>query len=863
MDGFTTPPKSKTLSPLMLLQKQRGGKIKTSEKLMHRVIASRTHVAMLLLSVLSLAGCQSPREIDEPEAQDKIQFHPFVSDQLRGTEETISTLAQSGFSVRAYGQGQLYFEERVTAADPATGTGIWNTANPHLWPPYELDFIGYNGLGEYGTLSADDTGVSLVLSTPEAVEKQPDIIVARTTGRAAEHATNGVPLYFKHLLSQLSVQAKNSNKSYKVEVAGVKIARIQSQATLTLPAEIKQDVELTGYTYLPGSKSFGAATASVLTLGDTPQEIGNSAVGNFMLIPQELTAWNREEQIGGAADNKGTYLGVLLRITTPSGAQCYPLERGKYAYATIPFSIPGGMKAGVHYQVTLDFSKGAGYQEPVLGDGVPANLPADVEVSDQPWGGKEKPGKAILGGPIKFAVSVEPWVEKSSDLSAGGIELKPVTMQYGSRKLVFSIPKEATELRESDIPKVEMPGRKFIRWEDGKGQPVTFPHTLTNDFVLTAKLEPYHATLVVPSGFQFKSDRTTGNKRLELTEEGYLPEFPELEPKNANGKGGFVGWTKDAYPTIESEVVAKETVLEGDVELYAILTKGVVSRTTGSELFFVSGTGGSKPKYFTFASGVSTRSALRAAPEGIEIQNIYVAKHPVTQSEYRKVMGSNPSYFTSPDQSRFNGNGLKGVTRSDADQRPVESVTWMDAVRFCNKLSQEDGLTPVYTIDGDTPGQVKRNPDANGYRLPTEAEWIWISTAASGKNNENFALRAGALFIVIGNYAWYRDNAMLNMVWEAFVNPEYGTKPVGGKKPNEEGIYDMSGNVWEWVEDWYGDRTYERDNGPTTGTYKVLKGGSFHSDKKFLNVDYRKKHLPDRTNKLIGFRVVRNVTSSN
>lgn len=836
---------------------------------MHRVIASRTHVAMLLLSVLSLAGCQSPREIDEPEAQDKIQFHPFVSDQLRGTEETISTLARSGFSVRAYGQGQLYFEDQVTATDPAEGTGIWNTANPHLWPPYELDFIGYNGLGEYGTLSADATGVSLVLSTPEAVEKQPDIIVARTTGRAAEHATNGVPLYFKHLLSQLSVQAKNSNKNYKVEVAGVKIARIQSQATLTLPAEIKQDEELTGYRDFASPKSFGAATASVLTLSDTPQEIGNSASGNFMLIPQELTAWNREEQIGGAADNEGTYLGVLLRLTTPSGAQCYPLEKGKYAYATIPFAIPGGMKAGVHYQVTLDFSKGAGYQEPVLGDGIPANLPAGVEVSRQPWGGEEKPGKAILGGPIKFAVTVEPWVEKSSDLSSGGMELKRVTMQYGSRKLVFSIPKEATELRESDIPKVEMPGRKFIRWEDGKGQPVTFPHPLTTDFVLTAKLESYHATLVVPRDFQFKSDGTTANKLLELTEEGYLPEFPELEPKNANGKGGFVGWTKEANPTIASEVVAKETVLEGDVELHAILTTGVVSRTTGSELFFVPGTGGLRPQYFTFAGGVSMRSALRATPEGIKIRNIYVAKYPVTQAEYLKVMGRNPSYFSDPDQSRFNGNGLKGVSRTDAGRRPVESVTWMDAVRFCNKLSQEDGLTPVYTI-GDTPEQVKRDPNANGYRLPTEAEWIWISTAASGKNNENFALRDHKLLNPLGNYAWYRDNAMLGAekalntkVWDAFVNPEYGTKPVGGKKPNEEGIYDMSGNVWEWVEDWYGDRTYERGNGPANGTYKVLKGGSFHSDKKFLNVDYRKKHLPDRTNKLIGFRVVRNVVASN
>lgn len=826
---------------------------------MYRFIANRTHVAMLL-SVLSLVGCQSPREIDEPEAGDKILFHPFVSDRLRGTEESISTLAQSGFTVRAYGQGRLYFEDRVTAADPDTGMGDWNTADTHPWPAYELDFIGYNDLGDYGTLSTDATDKSIKLSTPGTVAKQVDIVVARTKGRTAEHAINGVPLYFKHLLSQLSVQAKNSNKTYKVEVAGVKIARIQSQATLTLPNEIKQGEELTGYRDLADPKSFGAATANVLTLDDTPREIGISTAGNFMLIPQELTAWNREEQVGGAADNKGTYLGILLRITTPTGAQYYPLEEGKYAYATVPFSVPDGMKAGVHYKVTLDFSKGAGYQEPSLGDGIPADLPTGVEVSGRPWGGEEKPGAAILGGPIKFDVSVEPWEERNVGLDPGAEQLKPVTMRYGSRELVFAIPKDATELREGDIPEVEMPGRKFIRWEDGEGQPVTFPHTLTPDFVLTAKLEPYHATLVVPTDFQFKSDRTTANKSLELTEEGYLPEFPELEPKKTNDERGFVGWTKETNPTIESEVVTKETVLGGDVELHAILTTGVVSKTTDSELFFVPGTGGMRPKYFTFAGGVSTRSVLRAAPEGIEIQNLYVAKYPVTQSEYLRVMGSNPSYFSDPDQSRFNGNGLKGVARSDAGRRPVESVTWMDAVRFCNKLSQEDGLTAVYTIGGDTPEQVKRNPDANGYRLPTEAEWIWISTAASGENDRNFALKNPVA--IVDNFAWYRDNAMLNKVWEAFVNPEYGTKPVGGKKPNEEGIYDMSGNVWEWVEDWYGDRTYERDNGPATGTYKVLKGGSFHSDAKFLKVDYRKKHLPDRTNKLIGFRVVRNVAAS-
>ena len=846
----------------------------TLVKEMYRFIANRTYMAALLLAVLSFVGCQRQRVIDEPEARDRIQFHAFVSDQLRGTEETISTLAQSGFMVRAYGQGQLYFEDRVTATDTSTGTGIWNTTDTHMWPSYELDFIGYNGLGDYGTLELDGANKSIKLNTPDKVEEQVDILVARTKGRVAEHATEGVPLYFKHLLSQISVQAKNSNKAYNVEVAGVKIARVQSEATFTLPAEMRQNEALTSYTNLAAPKSFGVATANVLTLGENPQGIGNHDRGNFMLIPQALTAWNRDEQVGGTADNKGTYLGILLRITTPAGAQYYPLEEGKYAYATVPFSVPDGMKAGVHYMVTLDFSEGAGYQEPVIGNGIPTDLPTGVEISTKPWGGKEKAGEPILGGPIKFDVTVEPWQEKSIDLQMGADERKPITMQYGSLRMVFSIPKDATQLKESDIPEVKMPGRKFIRWEDGKGNEITLPYTLTSDFVLTAKVEPYYATLVVPSKFQFKSDKTTDNKQLKLTEEGYLPEIPELEPTGGNifnpqDPRGFVGWTKDTNPTINSEVVAKHTVLNSDVELHAILTEGIVSNTTGIELFYVPGTGGARPEYFTFKGGVNaTRSTLRSTPEGIQIQNIYVAKHPVTQAEYQKIMGTNPSYFADPDQSRFAGNNFNGVPRSDAGNRPVESVTWIDAIRFCNKLSEKDGLTPVYTIAGDTPKQVTRDSNANGYRLPTEAEWIWTATAATGANDRNIALKNSAL--IVGNFAWYRDNAMLgaqtNMnpkVWQAFTNPEYGTKAVGGKKPNELGIYDMSGNVWEWVEDWYGERTYERDNGPASGTYKLLKGGSFHSDKKYLNVDYRKKHLPDRTNKLIGFRIVRNVSATN
>ena len=183
-------------------------------------------------------------------------------------------------------------------------------------------------------------------------------------------------------------------------------------------------------------------------------------------------------------------------------------------------------------------------------------------------------------------------------------------------------------------------------------------------------------------------------------------------------------------------------------------------------------------------------------------QAYYIGKFEVTQELYEAVMGVNPSSFKGYD-------------------RPVESVSWEDAQEFCAELSRLTGRR---------------------FSLPTEAEWEY---AARGGNKSSGSKYSGGYSAAA--VAWYTDNSGGQ------------THPVGTKRPNELGIYDMSGNVWEWCQDWYGSygsSSQTDPTGPYSGSSRVLRGGSWYSNARCCRVANRSYGAPSYRGYYVGFRVV-------
>ena len=199
----------------------------------------------------------------------------------------------------------------------------------------------------------------------------------------------------------------------------------------------------------------------------------------------------------------------------------------------------------------------------------------------------------------------------------------------------------------------------------------------------------------------------------------------------------------------------------------------------------------------------------------------FLGIHEVTQGQYQAVMGENPSLF-------------KG-----SDDLPVEQVSWLDAVLFCNKLSEQEKKTPFYRING----REVTIAGGNGYRLPTEAEWEYACRAGS-----TTLYPFGDDMSKLGDHAWYESNSGLK------------THPVGQKRPNAWGLYDMLGNVWEWCQDWYEDGYYRASPpadppGPSEASARVIRGGSWYYSAWYCRPAYRNRYVPEYRNYDLGFRV--------
>jgi len=240
----------------------------------------------------------------------------------------------------------------------------------------------------------------------------------------------------------------------------------------------------------------------------------------------------------------------------------------------------------------------------------------------------------------------------------------------------------------------------------------------------------------------------------------------------------------------------------------------------------------------------------------------WIGKYEVTFSEY-------DAFCEATERPFANDQGW------GRDDRPVVNLSWWDAIAYCNWLSEKEGLQPAYNEGGellDFQGEVTRDiTRVEGYRLPTEAEWEY---AASG-GHEVFPVAPRFLFSGsddLDEVGWYFENSGEEMIFTGTpLTVDYSshgaakikgksTQPVGQKKPNELGIHDMSGNVWEWCHDWYGDYTEEEKINPIgaeSGHLRVMRGGSWIFGANDCRVGNRLYRPPHEKIFRLGFRLAR------
>ena len=240
----------------------------------------------------------------------------------------------------------------------------------------------------------------------------------------------------------------------------------------------------------------------------------------------------------------------------------------------------------------------------------------------------------------------------------------------------------------------------------------------------------------------------------------------------------------------------------------------------------------------------------------VTLSSFYIGKYEVTQEEFESVMTGNQNGIE-PNPSYFSDSPAEGEVQK---RRPVEQVSWYDAIVYCNLLSIKEGLTPCYTIKSSTdPADWGTSPtsdwygvtcnfDADGYRLPTEAEWEYAARGGqAGITDKSWDNRYSGS-TTADDVAWYWDNS------------DSKTHEVGKKQANALGLYDMSGNVWEWCWDWYDYNGYpsgtEDPEGPVAGDGRVDRGGSCGHLASGCTVSVRDGSYPYRSYRR-GFRLVR------
>lgn len=352
-------------------------------------------------------------------------------------------------------------------------------------------------------------------------------------------------------------------------------------------------------------------------------------------------------------------------------------------------------------------------------------------------------------------------------------------------------------------------------------EPVTAPVRVVAD--------PPDAELYVDGELRGEADQTvelmTAEQRIEIRKSGYVPYTTTFTARP--------GLDQQIRVTLQTEEQARREAIEPTISTGAGQTL---------DLF----------RAHAYTMGASRREAGRRANEAMRDVNLerpfYLARHPVTNAEYRE----------------FREDHLSGSVQEqtlDRPGQPVVSVSWQDAALYCNWLSEQESLPPFYRVeDGEVIGF---NPESTGYRLPSEAEWEWAARSDGEGGIQRFTWGEewpppeGA-----GNFADESTSEFLGQYLRGYDDGVMLTSNVGEFPANPQGLYDMAGNVSEWVHDFYGavsglsTRTEVDPMGPESGSYHTIKGSSWrHGTITELRLSYR--DFGDEPRDDLGFRVAR------
>jgi formylglycine-generating enzyme required for sulfatase activity len=268
----------------------------------------------------------------------------------------------------------------------------------------------------------------------------------------------------------------------------------------------------------------------------------------------------------------------------------------------------------------------------------------------------------------------------------------------------------------------------------------------------------------------------------------------------------------------------------------------------------------------SFTMGVTSGDVDSTAPSiTVTVGSFYLQERETTKAQWDEVR----------TWAVNNGYTDLAVGAGKAANHPVQTVSWWDVVKWCNARSEKEGLTPVYTVSGAVMRTGTTGPtvnwSANGYRLPTEAEWE--KAARGGVSGKRFPWGTDTISHAQANYygssSYAYDQSLINNYQPSYNDGVFPyTSPVESFGANEYGLYDMSGNVWEWCWDWYGGSYYTTSNGtteprgPASGTSRVYRGGSWLNVALSARCAFRSGITPGFTSNSVGFRPACSAISS-